>query len=52
MLHLQIRIWARPQAIAEGQGDYALNKTGPILDFFERYYSSPYPLEKSGERVN
>jgi aminopeptidase N len=44
----QIRIWARKQAIAEGQGDYALEKTGPILEFFENYYSSSYPLTKSG----
>ncbi|XP_076148014.1 aminopeptidase N-like [Alosa pseudoharengus] len=44
-----IRIWARPQAIAEGQGDYALNKTGPILDFFEKYYNATYPLKKSDQ---
>ncbi|KAG7275826.1 hypothetical protein CRUP_016766 [Coryphaenoides rupestris] len=44
-----IRIWARKQAIAEGQGDYALQKTGPILNFFEKYYSSPYPLSKSDQ---
>uniref|UniRef100_A0A8C7SI04 Aminopeptidase n=1 Tax=Oncorhynchus mykiss TaxID=8022 RepID=A0A8C7SI04_ONCMY len=44
-----IRIWARKQAIAEGQGDYALEKTGPILEFFENYYSSSYPLTKSDQ---
>ncbi|XP_063046293.1 aminopeptidase N-like [Engraulis encrasicolus] len=44
-----IRIWARPQAIAERQGDYALEKTGPILQFFENYYSSAYPLNKSDQ---
>uniref|UniRef100_A0A667X644 Aminopeptidase n=1 Tax=Myripristis murdjan TaxID=586833 RepID=A0A667X644_9TELE len=42
-------IWARRKAIEEGQGDYALNKTGPILTFFEKYYNSPYPLEKSDQ---
>lgn len=45
---LQIRIFARKSAIAAGQGEYALNKTGPILKFFEKYYSSSYPLPKSG----
>uniref|UniRef100_A0AAY4BEN2 Aminopeptidase n=1 Tax=Denticeps clupeoides TaxID=299321 RepID=A0AAY4BEN2_9TELE len=45
----KIRIWARRSAIAEGQGDYALNKTGPILEFFERYYNSTYPLSKSDQ---
>ncbi|XP_062274018.1 aminopeptidase Ey-like [Scomber scombrus] len=44
-----IRIWARRKAIEEGQGDYALNKTGPILEFFEKYYNSPYPLTKSDQ---
>ncbi|XP_053722213.1 aminopeptidase Ey-like [Synchiropus splendidus] len=44
-----IRIWARKRAIEEGQGDYALEKTGPILAFFEKYYNSPYPLSKSDQ---
>ncbi|KAF7651509.1 hypothetical protein LDENG_00110130 [Lucifuga dentata] len=44
-----IRIWARKKAIEEGQGDYALNKTGPILTFFENYYNSSYPLSKSDQ---
>lgn len=44
-----IRIWARRKAIEEGQGDYALNKTGPILSFFEKYYNSSYPLSKSDQ---
>nr|XP_046251148.1 alanyl (membrane) aminopeptidase b isoform X2 [Scatophagus argus] len=44
-----IRIFARKPAIAAGQGDYALEKTGPILKFFERYYNSTYPLPKSDQ---
>ncbi|XP_076012022.1 aminopeptidase Ey-like [Genypterus blacodes] len=44
-----IRIWARKKAIEEGQGDYALEKTGPILTFFENYYNSSYPLTKSDQ---
>ncbi|XP_074522479.1 aminopeptidase N-like [Halichoeres trimaculatus] len=44
-----IRIWARKKAIAEGQGDYALEKTGPILAFFENYYNISYPLSKSDQ---
>ncbi|XP_041800155.1 aminopeptidase Ey-like [Chelmon rostratus] len=44
-----IRIWARKKAIEEGQGDYALEKTGPILEFFQEYYASPYPLTKSDQ---
>ncbi|XP_072236216.1 aminopeptidase Ey-like [Leuresthes tenuis] len=44
-----IRIWARRKAIEEGQGNYALEKTGPILAFFEDYYNSSYPLSKSDQ---
>lgn len=35
--------------MAANQGDYALNKTGLILQFFEDYYNISYPLPKSGE---
>uniref|UniRef100_A0A8D0TLI6 Aminopeptidase n=1 Tax=Sus scrofa TaxID=9823 RepID=A0A8D0TLI6_PIG len=44
-----IRIWARPNAIAEGHGMYALNVTGPILNFFANHYNTPYPLPKSDQ---
>ncbi|NXI97345.1 AMPN Aminopeptidase, partial [Psophia crepitans] len=44
-----IRIWGRPEAIAEGQGAYALQVTGPILDFFEKHYNTSYPLPKSDQ---
>ncbi|KAM4826095.1 aminopeptidase N [Thomomys bottae] len=46
---VQIRIWARPSAISEGHGDYALSVTGPILSFFANHYDTPYPLEKSDQ---
>lgn len=45
---LQIRIWGRPEAITEDQGEYALQVTGPILNFFEKHYNTAYPLPKSG----
>ncbi|NXE95772.1 AMPN Aminopeptidase, partial [Menura novaehollandiae] len=44
-----IRIWGRPKAITEGQGNYALNVTGPILSFFEAHYNTAYPLPKSDQ---
>ncbi|XP_069909348.1 aminopeptidase N isoform X1 [Oryctolagus cuniculus] len=47
--NVQIRIWARPSAISEGHGQYALNVTGPILNFFANHYNTPYPLEKSDQ---
>uniref|UniRef100_A0A3Q0RHY1 Aminopeptidase n=1 Tax=Amphilophus citrinellus TaxID=61819 RepID=A0A3Q0RHY1_AMPCI len=42
-------VWARRKAIEEGQGAYALEKTGPILSFFEKYYNISYPLQKSDQ---
>lgn len=44
----KVRIWARKKAIEDRQGDYALNITQPILEFFEKYYNTSYPLSKSG----
>ncbi|XP_061525821.1 aminopeptidase N-like isoform X1 [Phycodurus eques] len=46
---VQVRVWARRKAIADGHGDYALNVTGKILQFYERYYKAPYPLPKSDQ---
>ncbi|NXH15706.1 AMPN Aminopeptidase, partial [Bucco capensis] len=46
---IQIRIWGRPKAIAEGQGSYALQVTGFILRFFEDLYNTSYPLPKSDQ---
>ncbi|KAG9266986.1 aminopeptidase Ey-like [Astyanax mexicanus] len=46
---VMVRIWARQKAIGEGQGDYALSITQPILKFFEKYYSTNYPLSKSDQ---
>lgn len=47
--NVMIRIWARPSATAAGHGMYALNKTGPILNFFAQHYNTSYPLEKSDQ---
>uniref|UniRef100_A0A3Q3VN26 Aminopeptidase n=1 Tax=Mola mola TaxID=94237 RepID=A0A3Q3VN26_MOLML len=44
-----IRIFARRTAIAAGHGQYALNITGTILQFFEDYYNVSYPLPKSDQ---
>uniref|UniRef100_A0A8C9SJF2 Aminopeptidase n=1 Tax=Scleropages formosus TaxID=113540 RepID=A0A8C9SJF2_SCLFO len=44
-----VRIWARKKATDEGQSKYALNVTGPILEFFEKYYNVSYPLPKSDQ---
>uniref|UniRef100_A0A4W4DMG9 Aminopeptidase n=1 Tax=Electrophorus electricus TaxID=8005 RepID=A0A4W4DMG9_ELEEL len=46
---IMVRVWARKKAIDEGQGGYALSITQPILEFFEKYYSTKYPLNKSDQ---
>ncbi|XP_070256863.1 aminopeptidase N [Myotis yumanensis] len=44
-----IRIWARPSATEAGHGQYALNVTGRILNFFAQHYNTAYPLDKSDQ---
>lgn len=46
---LQIRIWARKEAVKNGYVDYALNITGPIFSFLEDLLNINYPLPKTGE---
>ncbi|XP_076148811.1 aminopeptidase Ey-like [Alosa pseudoharengus] len=47
-----LRVWARRQAIAEGQGDYALEKAASLLEYLERYYNVTNPLKKPGATLN
>ncbi|KAL7866780.1 hypothetical protein AOLI_G00145940 [Acnodon oligacanthus] len=44
-----IRIWAQRKVIEAGQGKYALNITGHIINFYQNYYNSTYPLQKSDQ---
>jgi len=41
-----IEIAARPEAIINKEGDYALEETKKIIDFFSDYFNVAYPLEK------
>ncbi|XP_039108534.1 aminopeptidase Q [Hyaena hyaena] len=43
----EIRIWARKDAIANGNADFALNITGPIFSFLEELFNISYPLPKT-----
>ncbi|XP_060033351.1 aminopeptidase Q isoform X2 [Erinaceus europaeus] len=43
----EIRIWARKEAIARGEADFALNITGPIFSFLEDLFNINYPLPKT-----
>ncbi|XP_072551486.1 alanyl (membrane) aminopeptidase-like b isoform X2 [Salminus brasiliensis] len=42
----EIRIWARPEAVAAGHAKYALEITKEILSFYEELFHLKYPLRK------
>ena len=45
----QTRIYARPQQIMNGNGNYAGIITPTIIDYYEDYLNVSYPLPKSGK---
>ena len=49
-LLLQLRVWARPDAI--NTVDYALEKGADIIDYYGTYYGTEFPLEKMGKYFN
>lgn len=46
---IEIEVLARPEAIEMGSGDYALNETSKIIDYFADYFNTSYPLKKSSK---
>jgi len=44
---IQVEVAARPEPIEQGEGDYALEQAGIILDYFTDYFGVKYPLKKS-----
>lgn len=44
-----IEVAARPDAIENDEGDFALQEAADIIDFFAEYFGVEYPLEKSSE---
>ncbi|RMC09948.1 hypothetical protein DUI87_12735 [Hirundo rustica rustica] len=54
LMDLEVRLYARPDAIRRGSGDYALNITRRLIEFYEDYFKVPYSLPKlvsNGRRV-
>ncbi|XP_050005240.1 aminopeptidase Q [Alexandromys fortis] len=43
----EIRIWARKDAVANGNVDFAMNATGPIFSFLEDLFNISYSLPKT-----
>lgn len=44
-----IEVAARPEAIDNGDGDFALQEAAKIIDFFSDYFETDYPLKKSSK---
>ena len=42
-----VEVAARPDAIRNGEGDYALGEAMKIIDFYADYFNISYPLKKS-----
>lgn len=49
LVFFQIRLYARPDAIASGAGDYALHITKRLLGFYQDYFKVQYSLPKLGK---
>jgi len=44
--NISIEVSARPEAIQSNTGDFALEETIKIIDFFIEYFNVSYPLPK------
>lgn len=46
LYNIECEVAARPEAILNGEGDYALNQTSMVIDYFSDYFETKYPLQK------
>ncbi len=49
---VDIEVAGRPEAIAAGEADFALEEAAEIIDFFSEYFDTKYPIEKSSNYLN
>ncbi len=42
-----VNVLARPNAIDDKDGDFALDDASKVIDFFDTYFNVSYPLKKS-----
>ena len=47
--NILVEIAARPEAINNNEGDFALNETVYVTQYFIEYFDVPYPLPKSSK---
>lgn len=46
---IRVEVAARPEAIRNGDADYALGEAVKIIEYFADYYNVSYPLSKSSK---
>lgn len=44
---VEIEVAGRPEAIDNGEGDFALKEAAEIIDYYSDYFNISYPLQKS-----
>jgi aminopeptidase N len=44
---VDIEVYAKPQSIEDGEGQFALEEAVKLVDFFGGYFQFEYPLKKS-----
>jgi aminopeptidase N len=45
--NVEVEVYGKKEAIESGYGDFALNETCRIIDFYSDYFNVRYPLKKS-----
>ncbi|XP_035700559.1 aminopeptidase N [Folsomia candida] len=46
LFHKQVRVWSTPDHIRNGYGNYSVNITAKLLDFFDDFFNTTYPMTK------
>ncbi|XP_019622953.1 PREDICTED: aminopeptidase Ey-like isoform X2 [Branchiostoma belcheri] len=44
--NITLKVWARPDAVANGEVDYAIAVASKVLTYYEEYFGIPFPLPK------
>jgi len=49
--NIEIQVVARPDAIKNNEGEYALHEAAEIIDYFVDYFNVSYSLNHSGKLI-
>ncbi|XP_066270940.1 aminopeptidase N-like [Branchiostoma lanceolatum] len=44
--NITLKVWARPDAVENGEVDYAIAVASQVLTYYEEYFGIPFPLPK------